>query len=138
MQQPAAPRSLLREMGVDLRRAGGSYARGGAIVTLKKFKSLITDRRVYDCIENTYKPELNGQERMIVKAQSNGWFWVITNSETGERYWSDMPTKDEILESSTNGFGGVIVKLRTARAAPSLQHTLTLKFYMESGEEFSL
>jgi hypothetical protein len=84
-------------------------------ISLKTFKSLIRDGAVYTCVENTFKPELNGQERIITKAQTNGWFWVLAldTDDQPKRFWTDMPTAADILESHSNGFGLVTVKFRT-------------------------
>lgn len=91
--------------------------------TLADFKRYIRNGARFVCVENTFKHELDGQEREIVKAQTNGWFW----REGGNpgRYWTNMPKASDILSYSTNGFGLVYFKLRAPVAG---DHSITLEF----------
>lgn len=105
---------------------------------LSEFKRLIKDGRVFECRENTFRPELNGQERMITKAQGNGFFWTVTADTDGKRYWTEMPKAADILEGTSDGFGSVIVKLVApigAAYGATKQHTLTLQFFLDTDEQ---
>lgn len=107
---------------------------------LRDFKKLITTGRVYDVVNNTFKPELNDSERIVDKAQGNGWFYRVTSATEDRRYWCDMPKANEIAASSSDGFGGVIVTLLIPTGpgllmASGARHSVTLKFFLEAGEE---
>jgi hypothetical protein len=102
-------------------------------ITLKQFKSLITQNRVYDVMEHSFRPALAGTERLIVQPQTNGWFFLHTSATDGKRYWQDMPKASDILASVTDGFGDVMVTLALPQCGES--HKATYKFYLEVGEE---
>lgn len=103
-------------------------------VTLKEFKSLIVEGARFSCVENTYRPQLNGQNRKIEKAQSNGWFWRAVDdvNDAGGRYWTDMPKAADIVESREVYTSGEPCGLNVTLRAPIPGHTITLEFAYEN------
>jgi hypothetical protein len=77
---------------------------------------------VLQCIENTYRPEINGQRRTIQKVQTNALVCTLDGEEG--RFWTALPPAKyvEILDADTFrialGFGGKFDET----------HTVTLRF----------
>lgn len=101
-------------------------------ITLKEFQSLITDGRKFSCVENTRRPQLNGQDRKIVKAQRNGWFWRTVNdpNDDGSRKWSDMPKASDIISSREIYTKGEPCGMQVTLSLG--ENTLTLEFEYEN------
>lgn len=57
------------------------------------------------CVENTYRPELNGTVRTVVKAQGNGFFSTLGDSSPGtsKRFWTEYSKAKytEIVDADT-------------------------------------
>ena len=68
------------------------------------------------CVENTYRPKLNGIERIICKVQTNGVFCHFGDEK---RFWTPLPKAKDltIIDDDTFQFwlfepGGHYVRLR--------------------------
>jgi hypothetical protein len=46
------------------------------------------------CVENTYRPELDGQERTVEKVQANGFWWTRDGDE--RRNWTQYPAARDV------------------------------------------
>lgn len=72
------------------------------------------------CIENTYRPELNGKSRVVVRVQTNAFTW---KHETGPS--TESWTNYEKASAYTFPGGNTFSFLGTARGGQ--QHTVTLE-----------
>lgn len=82
------------------------------------------------CVENTYRPELNGTRRIITKTQKASYRCNQLNSDglpDGKTFWGDLPTRAGDIVSSN----GDTVTWRMNGAATG--HLLTMRFLPSEG-----
>jgi hypothetical protein len=59
------------------------------------------------CVENTYRPELDGTDRTVVKVQTNGFYWTMAPTtqvpNSDRRNWTRYPKAAdvEIVDADT-------------------------------------
>lgn len=65
-------------------------------LTLASFKrKVVTGARIL-CVENTFRPELNGIVRKVTKVKSSGFSWIPESG--GTRYaWTQWPMARDVL-----------------------------------------
>lgn len=45
----------------------------------------------FRCVENTYRPELNGTTRTVTRVQTNGFYWRIDGGTDPRESWTMYP-----------------------------------------------
>jgi len=48
--------------------------------TLTELKRTLKPGTRIRCIENTYRPELNGKLRLVTRTQTNGFYWMADDA----------------------------------------------------------
>lgn len=92
---------------------------------VKDVQSRIVNGAVIECVENTYRPELNGTLRKVTKAQKQNYRWVAIaadGTEEAKPSWGHLPKRESDILASTNDT--VTFKMEQA----GVGHTLTLRF----------
>lgn len=84
--------------------------------TAKEAKARLTPGTRLLCIENTYRPELNGRTRVVVKAGATVWQW--RHEDDAAISYSDLPAGIRVLDPDTFS-----VPIRTKS-----EHRVTLRF----------
>lgn len=62
-------------------------------MSLARFKRSIKVGTRLLCVQNTYRPELNGLERKVVKVQGNGFYWTGDPKNTRPSFTDYPPAK---------------------------------------------
>jgi hypothetical protein len=96
--------------------------------TLIDIKRRIRPGARIECVENTYRPALNGTIRIVVHKQGNAWTWRFADNPLGavsERQWSHFPPAKGIVYLNAD-----TVRLPLANPYGKVHdgHTLTLRF----------
>lgn len=74
-------------------------------MTITELKARLPVGAVFTCVENTYRPELNGGRRLVVKAQTDGIFWRqlvstgTTDISAESKSWTPFPKARDIVKS---------------------------------------
>lgn len=96
-------------------------------MTLAEFKRRLAVGATFTCTENTFKPELKGQRRVVTKVQSTSFAWQIVGVtgaflSDGVRatFWTDLPKAKDVMHPEHAD--SVTFKIRGG------DHLLTLKF----------
>lgn len=94
---------------------------------VKLFRNLLEPGAQFVCIENTLRPELNGQMRTIDRVQAKSFRWLTPE---GCASWTDIPKAADILEFWAVGSrGGLLCGYEVAlRHGPQGAHVLRLRF----------
>ena len=71
--------------------------KGKGKITLKAFKARFTVGATFICVENTYRPVVNGTRRTVTKVQNNGVF--VRCDGVADRYWMPFPRACDIVEA---------------------------------------
>ncbi len=72
--------------------------------TLSDLKRTIQVGTRIRCIENTYRPELNGTMRTVVKVQGNAFVWRQDDQTDTRGSWTYYPKASDAEFDGTNTF----------------------------------
>jgi hypothetical protein len=99
-----------------------SYHLRLARMTLAELKRRLTVGKEFTCVENTYRPELNGQKRVVVKAQTVSIKWTWDGDDDGRGSWTEFPKARDIVSSTDD-----TITWRMFPSDPWRDHTVTLR-----------